>query len=384
MKEYDEWLNEQSESTREHYQKRFNSFLASMGQTLEEFSKLSNKEMKHLVLEYRAKSEKEGIPQNTILSRICSVRSFCAYIEKPLVFKQNQLGKVQADTDSHVFSNGDLRGLFEIGNTFEKALIATSVSLGWEISSILNLERAKIRAKIEHGKQSNEQFIFFEDTRGKTGEKRFAVLNPLAIEWLNKYFEVSDEEIKKRKANRLDEEFNEGKTEKDLKIYDEGTENMEKCLFPISEDGINKMLKRLASASGLKLMGSIRFHNIRKWLMSRLSRCNFNEFEIKFLMGKAIPVSDSTYLQTLETDIEEKYPKVYNEYLNIYPKGQIITDTESKKLVESLQMQIEGLKKTIEGLEAQLAQTNSTMSKMLNLPTIQKEMTEQTEKVEFS
>jgi site-specific recombinase XerD len=341
MKEYDEWLNEQSEGTREHYVKRINSFLSSMGQTIEEFSKLSNKEMKHLVLEYRAKSEKEGMPQNTILSRICSVRSFCAYIEKPLVFKQNQLGKVQADTDSHIFSNGDLKGLFEIGNTFEKALIASSVSLGWEISSVLNLERDKVRAKIEHAKQNSETFIFFEDTRNKTGESRFAVLNPLAIEWLTKYFEVSDEEIKKRRENRNDKKFTEGKTEKDLKIYDEGTENMERCLFPISEDGVNKMLKRLASASGLKLTGSIRFHNIRKWLMSRLSRCGFNEFQIKYVMGKAIGVSDRTYLQTLQTDIEEKYPRIYNEYLNIVPTVSL---AEKSKELEQLQKEISQLK----------------------------------------
>jgi integrase len=286
LKNYEEWLSEQSSSTRQHYDKRMQNFLSSMGLTIEAFTELTPKEMKHIVLEFRAKSEKEGMPQNSILAHVCAVRSYCVSIEKPLLFKKNQLGKVQADTDSHVFSNGDLKGLFEIGNTFEKALIATSVSLGWEISSVLNLDRDKIKARLAHAKQNNEQFIFFKDTRSKTGESRFAVLNPLAVERLTKYLDSSEESEK---------------------------------LFPITEDGVNKLLKRLANASGLKATGAIRFHNIRKWLMSRLSRCGFGEFQIKYLMGKAIPVSDATYLQTLETDIEEKYPKVYNEYLNINP-----------------------------------------------------------------
>jgi hypothetical protein len=34
-------------------------------------------------------------------------------------------------------------------------------------------------------------------------------------------------------------------------------------------------------------------------------------------MGKSIGISDLVYLQTLQTEIEEKYPIVYNDYLNI-------------------------------------------------------------------
>jgi hypothetical protein len=34
-------------------------------------------------------------------------------------------------------------------------------------------------------------------------------------------------------------------------------------------------------------------------------------------MGKSIGISDGVYLQTLQSEIEEKYPIVYNDYLNI-------------------------------------------------------------------
>jgi flagellar capping protein FliD len=342
MKEYQEWLDEQSPSTRQHYDKRMQNFLTSMKLTIEEFSNLTPKEMKHVVLAYRAKSEKEGMPQNSILAHICAVRSYCVSIDKPLMFKKNALGKVQADTDSHVFSNGDLKGLFEIGNVFEKALISTAVSLGWEISSVLEFNREKMKAQIAHAKQNSEQFIFFDDTRQKTGESRFAVLNPLAIEWLTKYLDSSEDSEK---------------------------------LFPITEDGVNKMLKRLGSTSGLKLTGSIRFHNIRKWLMSRLSRCGFNEFQIKYVMGKSIGVSDRTYLQTLQSEIEEKYPKVYNEYLNIVPTLSVTKSKEleelgqeNRKLKEKVidqDMRIEALLTRLEELDPQVREKYDKTLEML-------------------
>ena len=40
-------------------------------------------------------------------------------------------------------------------------------------------------------------------------------------------------------------------------------------------------------------------------------------------MGKAIPLSDSTYLQTLQQEIEEKYPESYEHYMNLKPQSTI-------------------------------------------------------------
>jgi hypothetical protein len=51
--------------------------------------------------------------------------------------------------------------------------------------------------------------------------------------------------------------------------------------------------------------------------MSGLSRSGFNEFQIKYLVGKPIPMQDMTYLQTLQQEIEERYPKAYEHFLNI-------------------------------------------------------------------
>ena len=54
--------------------------------------------------------------------------------------------------------------------------------------------------------------------------------------------------------------------------------------------------------------------------MSGLSRSGFNEWQVKYVLGKAIPLSDATYLQTLEEEVRERYPNAYENYLNLNPK----------------------------------------------------------------
>jgi integrase len=264
----EEWLSEfDSKKTKDAYRQNIAKFFQATELNVEKLQSMTPEEIRHVLLKWRADLLAKGTPQNSALQYINSVRSFCAQIEKPIKFRRGALGKGQPDTGSHVFSNGDLKTLFDIGDVTEKAIIATACSLGWEISGFLELDRDKVQRQIEHAKANGESYVFFEDVRAKTGEARLAVLNPLAIQWISKYLETTKS-------------------------------NSEK-LFDYTPDGINKMLAALAVKSGLKTTGQIRFHNIRKWLMSRLSRCGFNEFQIKYILGKSINVSDRTYLQTL-------------------------------------------------------------------------------------
>src|SRR5208283_1210332 len=280
------WLSEfPNAKTRHLYKIRIANFFVATGLTEEKLREMEADDIKSAIMNYRREELAKGSNQNTVLSTTVAVRSYLAQINKSVKFRRGMLGKVEADNSSHVFTNGDLKQLFQVGDTEEKAIIATASSLGWEISSFIELEKDKVHRLIEHAKANDEKFIFFEDTRSKTSEARLAVFNPLAIEWLSKYLETRKDDNTK--------------------------------LFPFTQDGIQKKLNRLAENSGLKTTGTLRFHNIRKWLMSRLSRCGFNEFQIKFILGKAIGVSDRTYLQTLKVEIEEKYPTVYNDYLNI-------------------------------------------------------------------
>jgi hypothetical protein len=74
-------------------------------------------------------------------------------------------------------------------------------------------------------------------------------------------------------------------------------------------------MQRTAKKANLATTGPVRFHRIRAWTYNKLLQ-GFSEPEAKYIVGKAIPHSDSTYLR-LREGIERKYPKVYDEYLNI-------------------------------------------------------------------
>jgi len=300
------WLDEfANERTRRNYTYGINMFFDAVKISVDEFLALSAKDIKHLVLTFQADMKVAGWADGKVNAVTVAVRSFLVSNDIQVKFRRNQIIKATADKSSHVFTNGDLKRLFDVGGAFEKALLSTAVSQGWEISMFLGQQRDVIERRIAHAKQNDQRFVFFMDERDKTGAERLCVLNPLAVECIEKYLAV-----------RVDDDSR---------------------LFPITADGVQKMLYRLAKDANLKTTGSLRFHNIRKWLMSRLSRCQFNAFQIKFIMGKKIGISDGVYLQTLQNEIEEKYPVVYNDYLNIdwrpqLSSGSAFTSEEVKAL----------------------------------------------------
>ena len=328
----DSWISEfKNVGTRYQYKYRLSKFLKDTNVPLEKIKNMDTKELKKLLLKYQADETEKKTKSNGFLNIIMTVRSYLISLDKPLKFRRSQLVQIEADNDSHVFTNGDLKLLFDVGNTEEKAILATAASQGWEVSAFLYQERDIIERRLAHAIQDNEKFILFRNTRAKTSVPRFCVLNPLAIEWLTRYL-----------ATRKD---------KDPR------------LFPITQDGIQKMLYRLAEQAGLKTTGSLRFHNIRKWLMSRLSRCSFNEFQIKYIMGKSIGVSDSTYLQTLEIEIEEKYPVVYNDYLNISP---IISVKETNLPLDELKTKIDAKDKIVDALVQDVTKKDKELQELRN------------------
>ena len=103
--------------------------------------------------------------------------------------------------------------------------------------------------------------------------------------------------------------------------------------------------------------------------MSGLSRSGFNEWQTKFLMGKSIPLSDQTYLQTLEIEIRERYPEAYENYLNLsttisrdMKKKTVEIEGENRKLKEKLAKMEVNMAKT----DGKLAQIESLLAQMLN------------------
>jgi len=333
-----EWLEEcRTDSTRESYLKNIRYFQEWYGKPLSTFLELDAQGMRHIALTYQSAMRQRMGKINTVISYMTALGSFCTSKGKPLLLRGKRF-RVQIDLDSHAFTNGDLSSMFDVADTQEKAVLATLVSLGWEVSSLLELKRARIEALIKKAKEDGEKYVYFRDQRPKTGALRLGILNPLAIEWINEWLKVPIESVIRTSKRSLRKNS-----------WDPNS------LFGYTtKEGINSMLKRLARTAHITVTGRVHTHLIRKWVMSGLSRSGFNEFQIKFAMGKAIPLSDQTYLLTLEEEIRKRYPKAYETYLSIKPETIVkVIDEETRARaaeVEKLLKRVDELEKRLGGV----------------------------------
>jgi integrase len=308
-----EWLEEcRTQSTKRLYGQNIKLFQEWYQKPLKTFLALDAKAMRHEALKFQSflaerTTKRNGLmTANSIISALTALGSFCTFNDKTLNLRGKRL-RTRIDLSSHAFTNGELSRMFDIASVEEKAILSTFCSLGWEVSSLLELIRPFIESLLKQAKDEKKDFIYFQSQRPKTGALRLGVLNPLAIEWLGKWLEQST-------SARL--------------------------FRFTTKEGVNAMIKRLAREAHIAKTGRIHTHLIRKWVMSGLSRAGFNEFQIKYLLGKAIPLSDLTYLQTLQQEIETKYPKAY-EYVNIKP-AKVVTVVD-ENLIQQLRSQIEAL-----------------------------------------
>ena len=65
----------------------------------------------------------------------------------------------------------------------------------------------------------------------------------------------------------------------------------------------------------------------------------------------SIPIQERAYLLTLKNDIEEKYPRVYEDYLNIYPQ-ETAKAREKDAMVKDLQTRITKTEEKLERIES--------------------------------
>jgi hypothetical protein len=283
-------------------------------QPIETYLALNNKDRRHLALVYQNTCQGSD---NTICSILTALSSFLSFLDQPINW-QRKRKKVQPDTTSHEFSTDDFTRMFNTADTKGKALLALGCSLGWEISAVLELERTFMQNLIAKAKSEKAEYYYFKTIRQKTGAPRLGVLNPLAILWVGRYLEeTKDKAPRKRRSAGF---------------------NPVGSLFDIHPVTVNNYLRALAGEARIVVTGRLHWHKIRGWVMSTLSRSGLNEFQIKYIVGKSIPLSDSTYLQSLRLEIEEREKAVFDalEVLGLDRAGQVIAQKEKQQIAEVL------------------------------------------------
>ena len=309
------WLKTQtSESTKVAYKYHIEVFREWFKKPFKTIFEMSADERRNFALEYQAFLRERDQNQNTVVARMTALQSLCAFKGFPLLLKRKRL-KSRMDTNSHMFYNEDLQKMYSVANVEQKAILAAFLSTGWEISGIIGMKKAHIESLIKKAKEQNEEVIFFDDVRSKTDQPRLGILNPIAIQAI---------------ADWLKDE---------------------KCVGPAlfnyrSKEGVNTMIKHLCRDSGVTTTGRIHTHSLRKWVMSGLSRGGLNEWQTKYVVGKKIPSSDYTYLQTLKEEVKERYQIAFETTLDFR------VPTGIKKLEKSFNDKIAQKDKEIAELKA--------------------------------
>lgn len=292
------WLNEYTKpNVRSQNQSAFKVYLAWVKKTpqklVTEFDQAQTKNQvlqfqNYLVNDFISPHTKQKLKANSVRSILTAVRAFYSSQCAEIHGLKNKIVNAEMAKGEHVFELQDLKAMFAIADSRNKAILATATSLGWETNAFLGLEKEFVENLVKRAKSQNMEFITFDWQRSKEGTPQFGILNPLALSTLEQYI---------AKVNK-----------------DNPTQTK---LFDINEQSLNNVIKKLVEDANITTVGTVRFHLIRKFVMDSLSDCGMNEFQICIIVGKSVPSDKLTYLRKLKQSAFEKYKKAYGTHFSL-------------------------------------------------------------------
>jgi len=326
------WFEEYlKESTKQRYEYDFNDFC--------EWAKTSDVE---LVKEYESAENKkrwakrkgadivkfynwlrtEGKSVNYSRSKTSAIRAFLKSQCEAVQIKRGAIPKPEIAFGEHEFTQKELRKMFHFGDVKEKAILSTAVALGWGVGDFVKMRREDIKPFL-----SVDAFTGFWHRRGKTGVRARCHLTPESIDSLTAMLAQSVEGVY---------------------VWSNGNGKKH-----VTDETLNNALKEMARKAGIEPRGKIRFHALRKFLMSQLANAGITQWHIKLMVGKAIPATDATYLTGIEEQTKREYIEAYENFSlvgyqnankdRIGELNEIIKQQDRK--IELQQLQIENLGK---------------------------------------
>jgi site-specific recombinase XerD len=285
------------------YKNRMNEFLEFLELTDTEFIEVYKRAKDRLewakqtglklVAFYNERISK-GYATNTVRAEVSTVRAFCRDNATTLILPRRKIAKAKSAKGEHEFTREELTKMFYVADVRGKAVLSTAVSLGFSVEDFSELKRDYIESLVNKALTEKIDFIGFDYERGKTGVESRSHLTPEAVNSLKAWFEYIDT---KRAEKGL---------EKSEWVWANGNGGH------ISDQSINDIIKDLVKKANTTVTGKMRFHLIRKFLMSSLHDAGFDSWETKRALGKEIPTSDDTYLKGLSRKVTEKFPTAYD------------------------------------------------------------------------
>jgi site-specific recombinase XerD len=296
-----------------------------------------SKQMGMKVIAYYNNRVSHGYATNTVRAEVSSIRAFCRDNATQLLVPRKKIAKAKSAKGEHEFTLSELQKMYHVGDVRGKAVLATAVSLGFSVEDFTELRRDLIESLVNKALAEKIDFIPFDYERGKTGVESRSHLTPEAASALKDWFEYID---KKREEKGL---------HKSEWVWCNGNGGH------LNEQTINDIIKELVQSSNIVVTGKMKFHLIRKFLMSALHDSGFDSWEVKRALGKEIPTTDDTYLKGLSRKVTEKFPAAYS-----FIRLSGFTN-QSHTRMEDLEAKLQQLEIKMEGLTME----NATLKRII-------------------
>lgn len=226
-----------------------------------------------LTTEYIGKQIKDHLSEYGAQSCTTTVRSFFAYHRYTLEIKKEALpstDKMVQKYEDHAFDIYQLRSMFNQGDLRDRAILACGKDLWLRVGDFaaLNRETFELYIKRENEIAENEKrepdIIEFELITEKEKEPACCHLSKETIALLSEYLKTHNSQSEK--------------------------------LFPLNEEALTDVLRKLAEKAKITVTGRIRWHCLRKFGIT-LMHGKIQEPVMKYMTGKHIDKSLKTYIQ---------------------------------------------------------------------------------------
>lgn len=281
-----QWLNAQKRGTMYSYKYSWKFFLEFAGligdQLIQNRKADKDYAWERKTLEFKNWLIQRGLSDNSAVGATTAVRSFFAYFRLDLSFKRTErakLAEATRKTEDYRFSLEDLKKMYDVADLREKYVLTAGKSFGLRSSDFLKLKRGDLEPYLERPVPISIGEITTQKERTK------------AYPFIDNDAKV----IIKLMLQKMDREGT--------------TKPNDRVLTFSDEIQLSRVVKRLTEKAGIKTGNKqVRFHNLRKFLIDRISRF-MSESKWKQIVGKKI--SEGAYVSP--ESLREDYARAMNE-----------------------------------------------------------------------
>ena len=340
-----------NKNTRKNYRFSLNKFVEWFDKSAEEIllmrqEDLTQKEGENII-EYRnraARFQKEierfhndmiekGYKINSARIMTLGIRQLFRYYQMPVLMRTgSKVSQTVQTSKNFPLTIEHVRKMFEVANLKERIVLSLAVDLGLRISDFITIKKTDLPSLDE------EPPIAFDLLTQKEKILAHCFLSQESVDLLKTFISTL------QKKNNVYLFSTNGKSH-------------------ISDEAINKMLKRLAKKAQINLNGKkLTFHCFRKMFLSASIDSGIGLIAGKLMCGKTVQKSDSTYLTTVK--LREKFIQL-KKFLSISEQPKIETEK-----INSLETAVNKLQEEVNVYKT-VAETASKENSKLRLENVE-------------